>query len=68
MLKHGEPPISMVAPLAAKTELVFPVEVTVNGSSVNDVVPRVPAAIPEKVSDMGLPNATVAVNPRSENF
>jgi hypothetical protein len=68
-----KPPISMVAPIAGsstiepfvKTELVFPTEVTVNGWSVNDVVPRVPVAIPEKVSDMGLPNATVAVNPRS---
>ena len=42
-----------MGPLTMKTELVFPVEVTVKGSSVNEVVPNVPLAIPEKVSVMG---------------
>ena len=71
----GENPVmSMVAPIAerlsigpgvTKTELVSPVEVTVKSASVNEVVPKVPVATPEKVSDMGLPKTTVAVNPRS---
>lgn len=71
----GENPVmSMVAPIAGrlsmgpgvtKTELVSPVEVTVNEASVNEVVPRVPVASPENVKVIGLPNAAAAVNPRN---
>ena len=46
-----------MGPDVTKTELVSPVEVTVNGASVNEVVPRVPVASPENVKVIGLPSA-----------
>jgi len=71
----GENPVMLiVAPMAGrlssgpgvtKTELVFPAEVTVNDTSVNDVVPKVPVATPENVNAIGSPNAAIAVNTRN---
>ena len=44
---------SSIGPGVTKTLLVSPFEVTEKGSSVNDVVPRVPVATPENVSVIG---------------
>jgi hypothetical protein len=45
---------SLIEPDVTKTELVLPLELTVNGTSVNDIVPNVPVAMPKKVSAIGL--------------